>query len=585
MSTSGVGEIVAGPAAVIGAAAGVAVAGAALLATAAVVGGGVAVYQAGKGVIACGRKVGEVVQEHAARQRQLYQDARDYDAMLLGGAGQAAGLQMQAEARQRQEMEARIREYRMRSARPLPKMPEELAPRPVPVPDADQPPVRLLDAADLAAAVRQVEQELQALQSLLDSIENPDSAWHGLVYVGDQRQLLHRSEADFERMRPALLQGEAARPDQPVSLQDVRHDLRAMRAELTYRIGEAQNNQERRLRAAADLEKAAEELLAKSQALEGQRELAPGLALADQMLRQAEQFFKSGDYLGAQQQAGRVIDYLKKVQRSVDDLRRANLASAIQGLRSYLEGFAFPPSDTLPGKLQQMIVQAEQQLRAGQLDECRRSLDQAQPAADELAVEVGRRLKTVQRDGAARMVSAALQQMGYQVSPAAVRQDGAVEMKAVRADGAYFLIAISLNGLVQYKAEKFGTRECASQARELFDRLRREGMMVEDQPQLNVEEMESRLTETMLRQGFTVRVETQPDGRVTLIGEKPGGEAQRQEIGHDLPGAQASALGQPGSAAVGDPQQQAVQAVQRDRRRAHQRRQENQKARSKQRAG
>lgn len=523
MSTTGGGEIILLPATAVGF-----VAGAALVAAAGVViAGGVIAYQVGRGVVACGRKVSEAIQEHAARQRAINAACAQYEARVLRAARGGTAIPATAGAERRMQLLARMNARRELARQPAPEPPlPPLLPDPGLQPDP-MPSVRLAHHATLDLDADQVAAELERIATMLTELEDP--RWLGLVTVGDLRDRLAELKHEVERNRGATA-GESIR-----LLYDLQQEVHALRAEIAYRAAESRAKHEQRQRAAESLAQAAEHLHVKAQALSAEPGMESALAVAYDLLTEADQLLIQGEPVAAHYLAETALSYVDELSLSLDALRRSNAEVAITALRDYVSGFKFPPEDPTPIALNRLIAEAEAQLQAGEFEACWMTLKTAQAEADQVAAQVEQKLQTAQRDVAIKMAQETFKEMGYTTGPVSIRPDGDAEFTAKRDDGAHFRVWVTPDGLLQYKAENFGTAECQTETARFFERVKEKGMIINVQSEFNLAAALARLREVMLRQGYTmVREEVASDGKGrVLTGTMASGESVRYRVNYE----------------------------------------------------
>lgn len=514
MSTTGGGEVVVLPHAALGTAAGVA-----LLAT-----GGVAVYQTGKGIVACGRKIHEAIEAHAARQRAINQLCARYEEQVQQSARQASSLAETAGAQKRATLLQRFQHYDELARAPEPE------PIPAPPPDVgleeEPPPMQVTTHADLDRTADHLFDEIEALDDMLDALDG--EAWAGLVDVADMRDRV-------EALRQAIAENRRATESPDRLLRDLRQECHVLRAEISYRAAEGRARHARRRQTAELMGRAATRLAEKTRALAEEPDLVTMLRVAETSLTHADEAFNAGNLAAAEEHARLALDYVEHLVPDPDTVRRSNLEVAIKGLREFVAGFDFPPNDPAPVPLETLIERAESRLAAGRFDECWTTITAAQEEAERLADLVTNRLETYQRDGAIALARDALADMDYTIGEVSVDSAGVAEFRAERADGAYFRIRVTPDGLLRYKAEHFGTAECKAETKRFFETLEARGMMINTQSEFNLAAAAERMREILLRQGFDlVEEETAPDGKTRIItAQKHGGETVRRAIDHD----------------------------------------------------
>jgi hypothetical protein len=536
VSTVGGGEVVLLPAAAVGVVAGAAI----LTAAGAVFVGGVVAYQTGKAVVACGRKVGEAVQDHVARQRAINQLCADFEQRTLQIARQGRAMTQTADLATQLQRLNRLNGYREVARLPQP------APAPALPPDPgleeEAPRIAVYTQGDLDRLANQLEVELSRLDQQLTIYEQPD--WIGLVDLSDLR-----SELAGVKKAIANNRRETTAPT-VTTYRDLRQQVYRLQADLAIAVGEGRVKYEKRQRVAVVLAETATRLEGDLRQNGDSSDLAPMLLLAVDTLDRADALLQAGHLDAALEAASTTAAYLDRLNQSLDGVRRTNLEVALAGLRDYVAGFEFPSGDNAPLALNSLIAKAEGQLAANDLDACWTTIEIAQAEVGRLAEGVVLNLQILQRDEAARLARQILADMGYQVQEQVLKENGVAIFKAVRDDGAYFWVWASPDGLLQYKAEGFGTTECQTETKRFFDLLQEEGMVVNAQSELNLAAASERIRELLLRQGFAmVEVEEALDGNGLIItATDRQGKQQQLFASHDTPPAAATE----GPAATGE---------------------------------
>jgi len=265
--------------------------------------------------------------------------------------------------------------------------------------------------------------------------------------------------------------------------------------------------------------------------LAGEPELAAGLSVGQDLLQRADALYAGGDPQGATGMAETALAYLEKLSASVEQVRRRNLQVAIEALRQHVEGLGLPPDDPAPLRLNELVGRAEAHLAAGRYEECWQAIREAQAESARLDEDVRLRLHASRRQAAVEMVRSVLNAMGYQTGALEERKDGSVRLSGRRQDGAIFLVDISADGLLRFKAEEYGGLECQAEAAEFFRRLREAGMVVNVQSEFSLRTAADRLREALLRQGYPmVQERVDPAGEyieLTAFRRDAAGEVER----------------------------------------------------------
>lgn len=522
MSQIGAGGIILLPALAMGAVAGIAILAAAATV---LVGGGVVVTQAGKGVVACGRYIDEAIQQHAAQQRAINQLCNQYEQQLQQAADTARSLSQTKGAKKRAELLSRIQTHNQIINEPEPQVPIPLQ-GDIAFQEETAPPISIQVQSDLDTQVEKLMEEISNVESVRDHLL--EKQWAGLLKVDDLSDQL-------SLLRQAAEENQRASVNDDIKLtRDLRYELDTIKAELAYRAAEGRAKNKLRLEVINQLSGAALLLEEKAKLIQSNPGLQPAIDLAENMLDDADEFFQNGDLVGAKETSLITKNYLQKMTPRVEDHRHSNLAVAIKALEDYVEGFGFPPDDSTPSVLKRLIAKAKKYLDENKFDHCKNALVSAQEEADQLAVHVAQGLKKAQQDGAINLAIETLSDMGYSTEMMAPSKDGASVFKATRADGAYFFVWVTSDGLMQYKAENFGTDECQIETKEFLERLSQKNMVVNTQSEFNLTATRDRLMEILLRQGFDlVQDEPMHDGNGRVITATKSGKQLHLDVGHD----------------------------------------------------
>ena len=483
--------------------------------------GGVALVQAGKGLLACGRRVDDAIRAHAAKQEAIFQRCKEYERCLVEGARESVALSGQAQ--RRGGLLQRIAARHSVANRPV------AAPPPIDAgPDVlvgERPALELYHPYGPDALTEETEQlarQADRLQQRLDSLRSEQ--WQGLVDTGGLAEELAAIRKDLE--------GAATAPE--ASLYDLGRRLQVLEAEIGFRMNEGWNRQKERQEAANALKRAADRL-SKCAGELAEPEWAGPLAVGEEVLAQADALFARGDLAGAREMAQAAEEYVDQLRTGRDRVRRSNLEVAIAALKEYVDRFQFAPDDPAPGELRQQIAAAEDHLRHDALQQCWQTLQRAQKAADDLAVEVERRSRAAYRKAALELARQTLEEMGYSAEAPRVRESGAVWFRATHPDGTAFVVEITEWGILRYKTEGFDDLRCHEVAARFFQGLRNKGMAVNLQSEFNMLAAARQAREALLRQGYTL-VEERGDeeGRfIELTAYRKGEQPRQVTVGAD----------------------------------------------------
>ena len=516
---SGVVTAIAAPALAPVVVGGVLVAGAAYV-------GGVCVVQAAKGMVAVAHKVDEHIRAHAAKQEAIYRRCEEFEQRVIAGVRQAFGAAGDR-APACSELLKRLRKSRRLAHKPLPDVPQlvpiTLSPpggMSEPIPGTEMPGEleSRYSQAELDTREEAVRQLMKSVQVQLRDVSGEEFA--GLLEVTDVEDQL------------TAIQKTLNSPDR--NLHDLQRQLKAVNAEIAYRTNQAHDRYQERGDVADILERAGELLVTKAQEMSQEPGMEAAISVAEDLLTQAQGSSQAGDFAYARQLAASMTSYLDQLSASVNDIRRDNLGVAIDALGEYVAGFKFASDDDAPDGLEALVEGARSHLNKDEFDACWERLQSAQSEAGVLAQNLAERSREAYRDASVNLARDVLQDMEYQPGDAHITAEGSKWFEAVRPDGASFRVTITPEGLLRYKTEGFGDTTCQDEAARFFDELQERGMAVNVESELSARSTADRMTEVLLRQGFSmVKEQVDPNGREIVLTASGKGEPAEVKIDAD----------------------------------------------------